>query len=399
MSVVQVSVDVDPASFEPDFTGTHITVFERVRTREDGTHVVDSVKVFVQWDGEPVKEATVMPFPTKANYRSRTEGLIEGSGLENKTVFILGVGSGGSAVAIEMAKNGVGTIIMLDPDRLEVYNITRHVCDLTDVARFKTHALADRLRAINPFINIYTYELDFNDYDLFPAQVKERLTNVDIVVCAADDATAQQNANRFCLAHKITCLYASVESRAYCGWALRVRAGGEDPCFSCLNGEGILTADPEIANVSAAVARTPAYTSVEDAEKMVQPGLSVDILPVSTMLCKLALYELSRQKTIEEGNEFEGEFEGAGSYYMWVSRREKKFSGLAPFCKVKEVSVMRWIPVVHHHRPDCFACNANQEVPEAVIATLADKYRDDACAGPTAECELQQGESALSEAA
>lgn len=64
-------------------------------------------------------------------------------------VAIIGAGSIGSAAAESLATYGVGTISLVDHDRLEPHNIVRHRCGRKDIGRFKVEAVAGRLRAMS----------------------------------------------------------------------------------------------------------------------------------------------------------------------------------------------------------------------------------------------------------
>lgn len=50
--------------------------------------------------------------------------------LEGKRVMIVGLGSFGSQIAIELAKAGVGSYSLWDFDRVELHNLARHTCGI-----------------------------------------------------------------------------------------------------------------------------------------------------------------------------------------------------------------------------------------------------------------------------
>jgi molybdopterin/thiamine biosynthesis adenylyltransferase len=74
--------------------------------------------------------------------------------LADSTVAVLGVGALGSQLADQLAKSGVGRLILLDHDVLSVGNRVRHQLDMADVGRGKAAALADRMRRVDPWIQI-----------------------------------------------------------------------------------------------------------------------------------------------------------------------------------------------------------------------------------------------------
>jgi len=91
------------------------------------------------------------------NIFSRNTGILETDWMLEKTAFILGCGSVGSLVALELARSGVGRFVLVDNDILAFHNLCRHQCGIDDVGAFKVHVLRDRILAINPFATVDTY--------------------------------------------------------------------------------------------------------------------------------------------------------------------------------------------------------------------------------------------------
>ncbi|CAN5353107.1 adenylyltransferase/sulfurtransferase MoeZ [soil metagenome] len=96
--------------------------------------------------------------------------------LKEAKVLVVGTGGLGSPVLLYLAAAGVGTIGIVDFDKVDDSNLQRQVLfGVGDVGRPKVDAAADRLRALNPYINIVTYNVQlhssnaleiFKDYDL-----------------------------------------------------------------------------------------------------------------------------------------------------------------------------------------------------------------------------------------
>ncbi|MHA1444017.1 MAG: ThiF family adenylyltransferase, partial [Candidatus Hodarchaeales archaeon] len=81
--------------------------------------------------------------------------------LKTKKVVIIGMGSGGSLVAVYLAKSGLKNFILVDDDRLETHNIIRHICDLSQLGRYKTHAVKEFIEKRIPDVNIQTVDKNF----------------------------------------------------------------------------------------------------------------------------------------------------------------------------------------------------------------------------------------------
>ena len=67
------------------------------------------------------------------NIFSRNTGILESDVMAEKRVIILGCGSVGSLVALELARAGVQHFILVDADILEYHNVCRHQCGIEDV--------------------------------------------------------------------------------------------------------------------------------------------------------------------------------------------------------------------------------------------------------------------------
>ena len=84
---------------------------------------------------------------------SRTELLIEKEGLErlrNATVMVLGVGGVGSHCIEALARSGVGTLILVDNDKVSLTNINRQsIAYLSTVGEYKTKLMKDRIEDIH----------------------------------------------------------------------------------------------------------------------------------------------------------------------------------------------------------------------------------------------------------
>lgn len=122
---------------------------------------------------------------------SRTELLIGEEGLErlaNATVMVLGVGGVGSHCIEALARSGVGTLILVDNDKVSLTNINRQsIAYLSTVGDYKTKLMKDRIDDISTRTNVYTYEtfvLPDNLQTIFEHQV-------DYIVDAIDTVTAK----------------------------------------------------------------------------------------------------------------------------------------------------------------------------------------------------------------
>src|ERR1022692_3804104 len=75
-------------------------------------------------------------------------------------VLCIGAGGLGSPLALYLGAAGVGTLGMVDFDIVDYTNLQRQIIHSTnDVGRKKLDSAADKLNAINPFLNLRTFDM------------------------------------------------------------------------------------------------------------------------------------------------------------------------------------------------------------------------------------------------
>ncbi len=96
---------------------------------------------------------------------SRNTGILESGIMLDKGAILIGCGSVGSLIAVELAKAGVGRFLLVDNDIFAYHNICRHQCGIYDVGRRKADALAERILQINPHASIIRQHCLIQDVD------------------------------------------------------------------------------------------------------------------------------------------------------------------------------------------------------------------------------------------
>lgn len=124
--------------------------------------------------------------------------------LWNKTVTIIGLGAGGSRIAVELAEAGVGHFKLCDPQKLDFANISRHEGDLFDVGKYKTQVAAERIYKVNPAVRIEIFNEDIFERPL--SQVKQILKS-NLVVAATDRRDIQLLINNLVYKFKIPAVF------------------------------------------------------------------------------------------------------------------------------------------------------------------------------------------------
>ncbi|QIB65346.1 HesA/MoeB/ThiF family protein [Kineobactrum salinum] len=146
--------------------------------------------------------------------------------LQRARVLIVGAGGLGCPVGLYLAAAGVGSVGILDGDRIERSNLHRQVAFTdADVGRGKADVLADRLRALNPDISVRG-EQAFLGADNAAAQ----LAATDLVLDCSDNFATRYLINDHCLVLAKPWLFAAVNG--FQG-SLALFTPGQ-PCFRCL---------------------------------------------------------------------------------------------------------------------------------------------------------------------
>jgi molybdopterin/thiamine biosynthesis adenylyltransferase len=290
----------------------------------------------------------------------RRMGILETTILKDKTVLCIGLGTGGAFVAVELAKCGVGRFLLVDRDRLSVGNVVRHPGGISQVGRSKVNVLRDLILEKNPKarVEVHPIEVSFDNRDEIVGLVR----SADIVICGTDNRQSKLLINELCVAADVTAVYGGAFSRAYGGQVLRVRPK-RSPCQQCF----VAAMPEEAADVEISSAVDASEIAYSDKPVAVEPGLSLDVLPIATLLAKLALLELLADKS-STLNTLRRDFDAP--WYLWLNRPEPgtQYADLPPLSESSdEMTINRWYGVYLDRDEACQVCGD-------FVASLAASY-------------------------
>ena len=113
--------------------------------------------------------------------------------LKSSKIAVFGLGGVGSFAAEALCRSGVGSFILVDNDRVDISNINRQLIALrSTVGKNKTHIMAERMKDINPDVNLSLHNvfyLDGSEVDL---------KGCDYVVDAIDTITGKLKLAEIC---------------------------------------------------------------------------------------------------------------------------------------------------------------------------------------------------------
>ena len=144
-------------------------------------------------------------------------------------VLIVGLGGLGSPVAMYLAASGVGHLVIVDRDRVELSNLQRQIVHTTNnIGVDKSASARQTLQALNPDIRISTF------HQTLPADaLTEQVRLADAVVDASDNFATRFGLNRLCVDRKKPLISGAVIRLE--GQVTTFRADHRDsPCYRCL---------------------------------------------------------------------------------------------------------------------------------------------------------------------
>jgi adenylyltransferase/sulfurtransferase len=147
--------------------------------------------------------------------------------LLDSSVLLVGAGGLGSPAALYLAAAGVGRLGLVDFDRVDASNLQRQVLyDTADVGRPKLEAAAERIRALNPDVEVRAF-----DAKLSSANARDILAGFDVVLDGTDTFPSRYLTSDLCVWLEKPLVYGSVMRFEGQVSVFDARRG---PCYRCL---------------------------------------------------------------------------------------------------------------------------------------------------------------------
>jgi adenylyltransferase/sulfurtransferase len=160
--------------------------------------------------------------------------------LARARVLVVGAGGLGSPAALYLAAAGVGTLGLIDCDRVDISNLQRQV--LFDTAQIGLHKAATartRLAALNPEIRVVAHDVELRAHN-----VMQILADYDVVLDGSDRVATRYLVNDACVLLGRTLVSAAIHR--FEGQATTC-VPGVGPCYRCLFPEPAVGAAPSCA--------------------------------------------------------------------------------------------------------------------------------------------------------
>ena len=142
--------------------------------------------------------------------------------------LIIGLGGLGSPAAMYLAAAGVGNLVLVDDDKVELSNLQRQIIHhITALGQSKTGSAATTLQQLNP-----DCKLELVDHRLDEQELADQVAQADVVLDCSDNFATRFAINRACVAHQTPLV-----SGAAIRWEGQVAVFNGQPCYHCLYGE------------------------------------------------------------------------------------------------------------------------------------------------------------------
>lgn len=149
------------------------------------------------------------------------------SQLKAGSVLVIGAGGLGCPALLYLAAAGVGRIVVVDADRVEISNLQRQVLYTTaDAGEFKAEVAARRLRALNPCVAIEPHTVRFTR-----ANALDFVRSVDVVLDGSDNFATRYLVNDACVLADRPFVYGAIQGFSGQVSVFNWRGG---PTYRCL---------------------------------------------------------------------------------------------------------------------------------------------------------------------
>jgi len=270
---------------------------------------------------------------------SRIDKLFDVGLLADAKVLVIGCGSGGGSLALQLVMSGIRNFTLIDNDVIKLDNIIRHVCDRRYIGHKKVDALEDVLLNRNENANIRKIDADILNFN----DLESEIINHTVIALATDNEPTRFLVNEICVRNKKPFVVGRVFTRGIGGevFSYRPESGG---CLACL--EKVLERTQfrdgvkEIDLVSEKE-RELIYGS-ELAEIKDSPGLNVDISFITSFHTRFVLDAIG--SVLPERPKYMAPI--PNNYIVWGNRPVRPFT--------KHFEIQR---ITLHPQEGCLVCS------------------------------------------
>ena len=113
--------------------------------------------------------------------------------LKKSKVLIIGLGGLGCPAAEYLSRAGVGTIGLIDHDKINLSNIHRQsIFTTSDIKKYKVDVVKQRIKRVNSHVKIKSFKTKINDFN-----IKKIIQSFDIIIDGTDNFSSKFLINKF----------------------------------------------------------------------------------------------------------------------------------------------------------------------------------------------------------
>ena len=154
-------------------------------------------------------------------------GVIGQQKLKSAKVLVLGMGGLGCPLSIYLASLGIGTIGIVDNDKVELSNLNRQIIyNINDIGKYKVDVAKNKIKLINESIIIKSHKIRVNK-----TNIEKLIKNFDIVCDGTDNFKTRLLVNDHALKQKKILISAAVSG--FDGHIFKFNFKKKTPCYRC----------------------------------------------------------------------------------------------------------------------------------------------------------------------
>ncbi len=154
-------------------------------------------------------------------------GIIGQQKLKSAKVLVLGMGGLGCPLSIYLASLGIGTIGIVDNDKVELSNLNRQIIyNINDLGKYKVDVAKNKIKLINKNIIIKSHKIRVNKNN-----IEKIIKNFDIVCDGTDNFKTRLLVNDHALKQKKILISAAVSG--FDGHIFKFNFKKKTPCYRC----------------------------------------------------------------------------------------------------------------------------------------------------------------------
>ena len=257
-------------------------------------------------------------------------------------VTLIGLGSIGSEIAIELGKSGVKNFVLYDYEKLEPENVCRHIGNNSELGLKKVTIVRNHLHFINPNCNVEPIsENPVNGVNI--AKFRNRVRDSDLVIISTGNYESEMFVNEITTRQRKPAIYCFADENVDIG-SIFYYNPPNGPCYECLQSNLDKNSNPnynEKFNQLLRPDKSQPYPGRSYYEVPGIPGISIDIDFISLIVSKLIITVLS--KSNKSFYNFYSIFPEDKSFFLWKNRGNLLDFGLEAY-KIEKV-------------PNCYFCS------------------------------------------